>query len=150
MGVEVTTAEVGEGAVAAEREIAEKAAAAGPTSVPSTIKINGVERDAFTTTVGGKVIVHTAKLSVLEQRKLSRAVEAADEGKMAFIWDSVAATVRTINGDAIGFPATDGQIEAILIRLGDDAAEKLFQDYTAGFAKRMTDAKNSQSTPASA
>jgi hypothetical protein len=124
-------------------QIEESAAPAGPVSVPGTMKIGGVDRDTMTTTVAGKVIVHTTRLSVLEQRLLSRAVDDRDEGKSAYIWDSIAATVRSIDGATIGFPSTDAQIEVILKRLGDEAAEYLFGAYTRAFAARVkAEAKN--------
>jgi hypothetical protein len=121
-------------------------------SVPTKIMIEGVERDAFTTTIAGKTIVHTTGLSVLEKRKLSRATLADDhQHPDAYAYNQVAACVRSIDGVPEGFPATEDHIEMILTRLGDEVAEFLFDVRNNAFSDRLvTRAKNLLATGFSA
>ena len=119
-------------------------AAGDGVAVPTRIRIEGVDRDAFTVTVGGKTVVYTERLTVLERRQLARAMMQSDVfAPEAYGFNLVAARVRQINGEAIGFPATESHIVDILTRLGDDAAEWLFEKGNEDFVRRTTEkAKN--------
>ena len=129
-------------APAAPAEAAAPAAPAAPVTVLSAMKIDGVQRDVVRTTIGDRVIVHTRRLTVLEQKLLSRVSDPRDEGKVAGLYNYAAATVRQIDGDAIGFPNTDAQINAIITRMGDPAAEYLVRYLQASTAAIQDDAKN--------
>ena len=145
MGAELVDTAVGTAAV----ENAQAAADAAPevASKPGKMKIAGDNRDILTSTVGGKVIVHTPELSIPEQMDMSLAMPAMAEGKAVGVWCYVACTVRMIDGEAIGFPATYPQIKAIVKRAGDTAMAYLMSRYGAEMAKMAEQAKNAQSTP---
>lgn len=149
MAAELIAAAIGDGAIAqaeaaAGGQIASESS--GPVSVPGKMKIAGVLRDTFTSTIGDKVIVHTADLGVIEQMDMSIAVPAAAEGKAASMWCYCACTVRMINGEAIGFPANYGQIKAIIQRAGDAAMNYLMVRYGEKMQGLVEEAKNAQST----
>jgi hypothetical protein len=121
------------------------ASVAAGVPVPTTIKIEGVVRDAMSVTIGGKHIIYTETLTVLERRALSRAMLPEDSGAPeAYGFNQAAAKVRQIDGEAIGFPANDTMIESILRELGDEAAQFLYDEGIVSFRKKMeAKAKNS-------
>ncbi len=132
-------------------ESAEVSAGSVAPQTTSNMRIDGRDREVKTAVVGGKTVVYTEFLTVSEKRKLSRAMLPNDVLALeAYGYNQVAARVRMIDGNPIGFPASDSAIEQILAELGDEAAEFLFEQGHASLsARREERAKNSLKTAGS-
>ena len=147
MGAEIIQAAIGDAAIAQAPDSAAKPEDQGPISTPTRFKVSGIDREAFTVTIGDKTIIHTAELSVLEQIDLSKAMDPRLEGRAGGTFSYVICTIRMINGLAVGFPDTDKQIRAIVIQAGDEAVNYLVVQYGKRLSAALADAKNSRSIP---
>ena len=132
-----------EGAVAAaEPAVPGSSAAPAPAGdgvpEPTTLRIEGQDRECFRVAVAGKAIVYTERLSVLERRALARAQKPEDAfAPEAAGFNQAAARVRMIDGIPTPFPSNDSQIIRILEMLGDEAAEWLYERGAHDYQERV-------------
>lgn len=105
---------------------------------PTTLRIEGQDRECFRVTVADKAIVYTERLSVLERRALARAQKPEDAfAPEAAGFNQVAARVRMIDGIPTPFPSNDSQIIRVLDMLGDEAAEWLYERGAHDYQERV-------------
>jgi hypothetical protein len=114
------------GAVVAESPTGKQPAAAAPErpyveDTVTTIRIRGADTKAARLRVGDRTIVTTDGLTILEEMDLSEALKVNQLSNPVFIeWATHAACVREIDGDPVPFPSSEGQVKAIIRRVGDD------------------------------
>lgn len=109
------------------------------TPTPATAQKNRIE---FTTD-DGVHIVAIEKMTVLDEMDLSEALKVEHQSNQVWVtWATMAATIRSINGDVVAMPRSEAEIRAIITRAGDAAMRTLLGLYTARLQAAMNDIKD--------